>query len=91
MYISKETLEDCSFVPLLDEVLLHLLDENTDTIPSHMFALIVEVEVLILHIRKFNLKHVNEMRKQYNDNVLGKQHVRMPPLPVARDLFDSPG
>lgn len=91
MYINKETLEDCSSVPLLDEVLLHLLNENTNTIPSHVFALIMEVEVLILYIREFDLKHVNEMRKQYNGDVLGKSRVRKLPLPVARDLFDSLG
>jgi hypothetical protein len=91
MHISKGTLEDCSFEPLLNEVILHLLDENTNTIPSHVFALVVEVEVLILYVREFHLKHIDKMRKQCNGNVLWKQRFRRPPLLVARDLFGSPG
>lgn len=70
MCISKRTLEGCSFEPFLNEILLHLFDENTNTIPSHVFALVVEVEVLILHVREINLKQINEMQKQCNGNVL---------------------
>jgi hypothetical protein len=43
------------FEPLEVKVLSHLVDEDTNTIPSHVLALIVKVKVLIAYIREVKL------------------------------------
>lgn len=45
-------------VSVLDEVVLDVVEEDTDTIPSHVLALGVEVEILVVDIGEVKLCHL---------------------------------
>jgi hypothetical protein len=44
--------------PIAIEVILNSVYQKTDSIPAHIPALIVEIKVLILHVREFELSHL---------------------------------
>jgi hypothetical protein len=48
-------------VPVSQQVLSEAVNQKADTVPTHMFALIVEVEVLVLDLRYVCLNGVSEM------------------------------
>ena len=53
------------------QILLHLINEHRNTVPTHLTALVMEVEILISHIRYVQLKgkkHQNPMIA-YNSTV----------------------
>jgi len=57
------TCTDDSTIPLPQKVILHLLNEDIDAVPTHILALVMEIKILIFDVRYFSLA---EMRKQCN-------------------------
>lgn len=46
---------------MFDQVFFHLLHENADAVPTHVFAFIVEVKVLIMHVWMVELDDSSEL------------------------------
>lgn len=52
-----------SAIPLPQKIILHLLNEDIDTVPTHILAFVMEVEILVFDVCHLSLE---EMRKRYN-------------------------
>lgn len=37
-------------IPLLQKVILHLFNEDTDTVPTHILAFVVEIKILVFDV-----------------------------------------